>query len=123
MYKKIIIKHLVMDILRISRQNLKTEDAIPVVWRKSQRWIENAGRKRGRMMKGFKYLESFDVETEGLESRRIQVAWMNWKRVPAMLCNRRINIRKREIFPSRPATIFASETLFIKESLGGENCI
>ena len=48
--------------------------------------------------KSFKYLESA-VSSNGRceEVRRIQAGWMSWKKVPGVLCDRKLSARVKNV--------------------------
>lgn len=73
-------------------------------------------------VRDFKYLGSFVSSEGGLDKEldhRIQVGWMNWRRVSGVLCDRKVNAKaKGKIFKTvvRPAMIYGSETWPIKKA-------
>ena len=72
--------------------------------------------------KTFTYMGSTLAEDGELDAEvtlRVQSGWKNWKRVPGVLCDRRMNVKiKGKVYRTvvRPALIFGAETRALKKA-------
>ena len=70
----------------------------------------------------FKYLGATLAENGDLDAEmthRIQSGWKHWKRIPGILCDRRISLRvKRKVYKTvvRPAMMYGAETWAVKKA-------